>query len=216
MPKCLIEDTKKRRVIGTNGPRRHELKPFSNIDSSVPQTVVDEILSIASNYTENDLGGDSYQISQHCNLETAFKATGEYRQILLQQSEGNDIIDETGYSKWRTDIDSFKIQEYFSKTFGKTYRARISVMPPGHDLNWHIDTDTSVLCRVQIAAQTEGSEFQFKTKEGKSKLIMKPGNAYFVNTGWTHRVINTDDYLRIVLIAGVMFDDIPNNDSIRI
>ena len=60
-------------------------------------------------------------------------------------------MDETLYTEWRDDIDCTEIKKYFDNLYGegKYYRARISVMAPGHELNWHIDTDTSILCRTQ-------------------------------------------------------------------
>ena len=57
------------------------------------------------------------------------------------------------------------IKKYLEDNFGEVYRARISVMPPGHELFWHIDTDTSVLCRMQLAIRAEGSEFQFRNRK---------------------------------------------------
>jgi hypothetical protein len=213
---CLINATKKQRVSGNNGPRRHELQAFETVDVNVPQDVIDQILYIANNYEGNDLGGDNYQISQHCDVKTAFTASTSYRQILLQECKDGDVIDEKNYNTWRTDLNTDAIQSYLQRKFKQTYRTRISIMPPGHDLNWHIDTDTSVLCRVQIAAQSDGSQFQFKTKQGHSSLIMKTNSAYFVNTGWTHRVVNTTDSTRIVLIFGILFDNLPNKELIKL
>ena len=215
---CLIQSTRKQRVSGSNGPRRHELKAFETVDTDVPQDVIDEILLIANSYEGNDLGGDNYQISQHCDVKTAFTSSASYRQIILQECKdpNADVIDEKNYITWRNDLATSNIQSYLKEKFKKPYRTRISIMPPGHDLNWHIDTDTSVLCRVQITAYSDGSEFQFKTKQGHSSLIMHPNNAYFVNTGWTHRVVNTTDSTRIVLIFGILFDDLPNKEFLKL
>ena len=67
-------------------------------------------------------------------------------------------------------------QGRLEEKFGTVYRARISVMLPGHELFWHIDTDTSVLCRMQIAVDAENSSFQFRNRiEGERHLEMKNG-----------------------------------------
>lgn len=216
MTECKIEKSKKRRVIGGNGPRRHEMVEYATIDNQVPQQVVDLILNIGQTYEGNDLGGDSYQISQHCDVKSNFTASSSYRQILLQHLDGDDDIDETNYTKWREDLDLGPIRDYLAKTFNKVYRARISIMPKGGDLNWHIDTDTSVLCRAQIPAFHEGSKFQWKTKRGQFDLEMELGNAYFVNAGWLHRVVNESDNERIVLIFGIDYDNIPEKESLLI
>ena len=89
-------------------------------------------------------------------------------------------------------------------------------MHGGNELNYHIDTDTSVLCRVQIPAQTTGSLFQWKTKTEEVSLEMQPGNAYFVNTGWLHRVINPTDDIRIVLLFGIDYNNLPNKEDLSV
>jgi hypothetical protein len=215
---CLIKQTKKLRVSGNNGPRRHELKTHGLVTSNVPQSVINEILNIANNYTGNDLGGDNYQISQHCDVKSAFTASETYSQILLQQlNEGADSeIDETNYTTWRSDLSTTAIQQYLEDTFKAPYRARISVMHGGNELNYHIDTDTSVLCRVQIPVQTKGSLFQWKTKTEEVSLDMQQGNSYFVNTGWLHRVTNESNNTRIVLIFGVDYRNIPNGENLKV
>jgi len=209
-----INESKKRRVIGNNGPRRHELLEYNVVTTDVPADVINEILTISKSYTANDLGGDNYQISQHCDVKTVFTSSNEYKQILLQNLDGADEVDETNYTKWRTDLQFPKIKKYLIDNFKKPYRARISVLPPGNDLNWHIDTDTSVLCRMQIPAFADGSTFQWKTKTGQTTLEMKIGHSYFVNTGWLHRVQNNSNNVRIVLIFGIDYENIPNNTII--
>ena len=58
---CVIKATRKRRVSGNNGPRRHEMLTHGTVANNVPQAVIDEILHIATSYTGNDLGGDNYR-----------------------------------------------------------------------------------------------------------------------------------------------------------
>ena len=213
---CKIKASRKQRVSGNNGPRRHQMQTHGVVSTDVPQNVIDEILKIAQSYTGNDLGGDNYQISQHCDVKSVFTASETYKQILLQECTAEDTINETNYIYWRKDIDTIAIEEYLTKTFIKPYRARISVMHGGNELNYHIDTDTSVLCRVQIPAKTTGSLFQWKTKTDEVSLDMQLGEAYFVNTGWLHRVINPADSIRIVLIFGIDYDNIPNKKELLI
>ena len=215
--RCLIKSSKRSRVKGT-GPRRHEMLTHGTVSSDVPQEVIDEILQIANTYNENDLRGDNYQISQHCDVDEAFTSSTTYRQILLQElnDDTDDEIDEKNYIRWRSDITTNRIQEYLNHAFKTPYRARISVMHGGNELNYHIDTDTSVLCRVQIPVQTEGSLFQWKTKTDEVSLDMQLGKAYFVNTGWLHRVINSSNNIRIVLIFGVDYNNIPNKETLLV
>tara|TARA_R110000868_G_scaffold385262_1_gene653054 strand:- start:1127 stop:1705 length:579 start_codon:yes stop_codon:yes gene_type:complete len=186
------------------------------VANNVPQAVIDEILQIATSYTGNDLGGDNYQLSQHCDVKTVFTSSETYKQIILQECTSENTIDETNYMYWRNDISTTAIKNYLTTAFIKPYRARISVMHGGNELNYHIDTDTSVLCRVQIPAQTTGSLFQWKTKTEEISLDMNLGEAYFVNTGWLHRVINPTDGIRIVLLFGIDYENLPNKESLLV
>tara|TARA_B100000214_G_C23971788_1_gene630557 strand:+ start:3870 stop:4454 length:585 start_codon:yes stop_codon:yes gene_type:complete len=194
------------------------MKTHGEVSNNVPENVLQEILNIANNYKGNDLGGDNYQISQHCDVKSAFTSSDTYSQILLQQlnQDADSEIDETNYTTWRTDLDTNSIQKYLEETFKMPYRARISVMHGGNELNYHIDTDTSVLCRVQVPVQTKGSLFQWKTKSEEISLDMHKGKSYFVNTGWLHRVTNDSENIRIVLIFGVDYDNLPNKESLLI
>ena len=45
---------------------------------------------------------------------------------------------------------------------------------------------------------------------------MKLGEAYFVNTGWLHRVINPSNNIRIVLIFGIDYNNLPNKESLLV
>ena len=214
--KCLIHQTRRSRVSGNNGPRRHQMKTHGTVTQDIPADVLLQIYNIASNYSGNDLGGDNYQISQHCDVKSAFTSSTTYSQILLQQlnPEANNEVDETNYTTWRKDVETNLIQQYLENTFKTPYRARISVMHGGNELNYHIDTDTSVLCRIQIPVKTAGSLFQWKTKTEEITLDMQSGKSYFVNTGWLHRVINNSNNIRIVLIFGVDSHNIRNKESL--
>jgi len=212
---CLIKASRRSRVNGT-GPRRHEMLTHGIVTDTVPQAVINEILQIATSYTGNDLGGDNYQLSQHCDVKNVFTSSETYKQIILQESTAENTIDERNYLHWRNDISTIAIENYLTTAFVQPYRTRISVMHGGNELNYHIDTDTSVLCRVQIPAQTTGSLFQWKTKIEEVSLDMKLGEAYFVNTGWLHRVINPTDSIRVVLLFGIDYNDLPNKESLLV
>jgi oxalate decarboxylase/phosphoglucose isomerase-like protein (cupin superfamily) len=81
-------------------------------------------------------------------------------------------------------------------------------MGANHELNWHIDTDPSVICRAQICIKHTKSVMEFNTKGQVHTLYMKPGDIYFINTGWSHRVVNNSDTERVVAIFGFEFSDL--------
>jgi hypothetical protein len=45
---------------------------------------------------------------------------------------------------------------------------------------------------------------------------MQLGEAYFVNTGWLHRVINPTDSIRVVLLFGIDYENLPNKESLMV
>ena len=216
---CPIKASKRQRIASDQGPRRSEVLECVVVDDNVGQEFIQAVKQIAQTYTDDDLGGDLYEVSKYCESVENFKqgVDTNYRQIVLQKlPEGKEqIMNETLYTEWRDDIDCGEIKKYFDKLYGqgKYYRARISVMAPGHELNWHIDTDTSILCRTQTVVQSSSSYFETKNRQGIQSNVMEEGKTYFINQGWPHRVVNNGGW-RLVVIAGVLFDDIPNKENI--
>lgn len=179
---CLIENTKRQRVRG-DGPRRDELVTFAKL-GVVSDDLVDKLNEIADRRAGNDLGSDAYNISQHCDVNNVFIDTG-YRQILIQERQLDvDTADEHLYTEYNEDVNV--------PFFNQIYRLRISEMAPGHEMNWHIDTDTSVMCRAQICLNDNDSIFQFKRRGEIEQFTMKKGEMWFINTGWLHRVVSKD------------------------
>ena len=70
-------------------------------------------------------------------------------------------------------------------------------MHGGNELNYHIDTDTSVLCRVQILRQDRRQFVQMENKPKKLVWICNKDTAILFNTGWLHRVTNDSNNTRI-------------------
>ena len=195
--KCLIEQTKRTRVRGS-GPKRNEMITFGKI-GEVNSSLLKQLRDILSRNPQNDLGGDDYNISQQCNLEGVFNAVGNYRQVLIQKSKhAHDTANELDYTEYAEDVSI--------PWFKNIYRLRLSHMGPGHVINWHIDTDTSVMCRAQICLNENDSVFKFKTRNGVEQFTMKPGEMWFINTGWAHSVEggNTE---RSVAIFGFEYKD---------
>ena len=211
--KCLIEQSKRTRV-GGDGPRRNALKTFCKI-GEVSHQVVSELNYILDTHTQNDIGGDNYGISQNCNYEEVFNVGSSYRQILLQekQSESGLDINEYAYQKWTNQHKLRYTRPALDSLFENTYRFRLSEMKGNHELNWHIDADTSVICRAQICLNHNDSIFEFKDKEGVKSLQMQPGEVWFINTGWNHRVVS-GNMTRRTAIIGFHFEDLLNKNQL--
>lgn len=208
---CLIEQTKRTRVGGT-GPKRNKLKLFEKI-CDVPYQLADELNYILDTNTANDIGGDNYGISQNCNYEEVFNVADQYRQVLLQKriESSSDDVNEYLYTRWDTKYKLRYTKPTLDENFHNVYRFRMSEMKGDHELNWHIDADTSVICRAQICLNENDSVLEFRDKEGVHQLRMKPGEMWFINTGWNHRVVNGNTARRSA-IFGFHFDDLKNKD----
>lgn len=209
--KCLIEKTKRTRVNGT-GPQRTKLKTFEKI-GEVPVNVIHELNYILDTYRGNDLGGDNYGISQNCNIEEVFHVADKYRQVLIQKKIETDLddVDEYLYTQWDISYNLRYTRPEIDKMFHNVYRFRMSEMKGDHELNWHIDTDTSIMCRAQICLNENDSVLEFRNRTGVHQLRMKPGEVWFINTGWNHRVVNGNTTRRSA-IFGFHFDDMKNKD----
>lgn len=192
----LIQSTKRQRVRGF-GPKRDQLVTFAKL-GDVSVDLISKLNEIVDTRVGNDLGSDAYNISQHCDVNSVFIDKG-YRQILIQERKHNvDTADEHEYTEYNEDVSI--------PFFNRVYRLRISEMIPGHEMNWHIDTDTSVMCRAQICLNDNNSIFQFKRRGVVEEFQMKRGEMWFINTGWLHRVVSRNE-IRRSAIFGFDFDD---------
>jgi hypothetical protein len=198
--------------VGGTGPKRHQLKFFQKLGEA-PQDVVDELNQLLDEEKRNDIGGDSYGISRAINYQQVFDTDG-YRQLLVQtKPPGNTDIDvnEYLYDHWTKEV---RAKKWLEQYFTKVYRFRMSEMHNDHQLNWHIDSCTSFMCRAQICLNKNDSVFEFRGRDGNiHSFTMKPRELWFINTGWNHRVV-TGKLPRRVAIFGYHFDDVIDQSNI--
>lgn len=179
MTNCLIEESKRTRVKG-DGPKRNQMVSAALIGKA-PDDLVEKLNAIADERDQNDLGSDMYNISQLCDVETIFAKKEVYRQVLIQEKDvEGDSVDEHVYTRYNADVSV--------PFFDQIYRLRISEMTPHHEINWHIDTDTSVMCRAQICLNDNDSVMLFDRKGVIEEVRMKKGEIWFINTGFKHSV----------------------------
>lgn len=206
--------TKRMRVKGT-GPFRDELVMFKKIGTISSEAVAELNKMLDDMKDRNDIHGDNYEISNAVDCDTVFGQGETYRQILMQERKDKttNIVDEFAYNNWAFDV---KVQNELSNYFDNVYRFRMSEMMPGASINWHIDTCTSVMCRAQICLNENDSLFEFR---GRDRVVqsftMKPGELWFINTAWNHRVVS-GDMTRRVAVFGYHFDNLINKDLVGI
>lgn len=197
------------RVVGL-GPKRHELPNFKHL-YNMPHEIIKEFNSIYEHFSEVNFLKDkeNYEIKDKCELVEMIPKN--FQHILLQNKdenlESNDLMMELKYTKF-TDHCTQKAKDWLNEIFPGLYRARISVLHPGDLFDWHIDTNTSVACRVSCSLNNDDSTFEVKRRGVVDSNKFKVGECWFTNTGWPHRVFNNTDKIRINLLFGIDYKNI--------
>lgn len=201
----------KQRVRGEYGPDRKALPLFRQIgllhDTELcllTCKALEFINSFPEEYNDID-NPDSYLIAQKCMLKTYFPST--YQQYLLQicNDSSKGYPEECDYDTYRVEALSFK--EFIDAYVNPHFRSRIAILPSNDVLDWHIDTNTSYACRVQIILK--GShKFMIQKKNEITQQIMNPGEIWFCNTGYNHRVEVIGDEPRIAILLGCHYNSI--------
>lgn len=214
------------RVKG-DGPDRSLLKVFYKLGTVSPKTI-EELNTILDTFTHSDIGTDMYSITNTIDYEkTHGVADSYYRQVLLQNSINQPgmksaVVGQTFkekeelYTQWATNIYTLDSTIKDVNTFFKqVYRFRLSETQPHHSIAWHIDTNTSVMCRAQICIKEDDSLFEFKDREGTHRLHMKQGDLWFINTGWNHRVVANTQKRRTAILSFKFSDLLTFNEVFR-
>jgi hypothetical protein len=195
-------------VKGTSGPGRNDLPTYVKLDHGISEAVLKQAREIATSGAPSDFNTDRYKISRKENCELANMVPENYKLLLLQQqAPDTDQDGEISYTDWRDGTS--EIQKYLEDMFGTVYQTRLTITPPGAEIPWHIDLNTSVICRVQIGVDMDDSEFEFRRRGKESSIHIDSGDMWFLNTAWNHRVLNTASAKpRVVLITEVLYDDL--------
>jgi quercetin dioxygenase-like cupin family protein len=211
--KCQLREPAlvRARVRGEHGPDRKLLPSFHQLGTyntsnfrKLEVSVINQLASHPSDH--NDItNSEVYRIAQACELKDYF--TSSYQQYLLQTvgirtEDTNSIPDEWEYTDYNDSTIEFR--DLFNQFVDPHFRARIACLPAGQELGWHIDTNTSYACRVQIMIHGE-HEFLIKRKGIIEQQIMRQGEVWFINTGFSHKVTVIGDEPRVGIVLGCHF-----------
>ncbi len=203
-----FRSARRSRVDGS-GPRRTELPSFKLIDTIDDfEELKSEVMDIyGREIHNNDLYTSKYEISKHCELRDLLP--NEHKNLLLQEPKiGVVPDDERQFTEWNERSRNTKIRKYIEDEFKNTYRARIAILAPNSAIDWHIDVNTTVSCRVHIPIYNPGFIFEIKNRSIIETLSPKAGSVYFTNTAWPHRVYNSSNESRISVIVDMPFESI--------
>ena len=80
-------------------------------------------------------------------------------------------------------------------------RVRITKLAPGKEIPYHVDYDPTYAVRVIVPIFTnKGVKNFFKIRDEIKEYHLEAGQAYFLNTGFSHAVENQSDEPRIALM----------------
>lgn len=196
----------KSRVAGS-GPDRKFLSPFEDL-GTLSSTELIEVNNLCDSLQEiNDLQeSQQYQISDHCPLKNVIPEN--FQHILLTHTESElDPRLESSYKKWLPEEEVGAAKKVIDRLSRDPFRVRFSLLPDGKEFSWHIDTNTSVACRFFIPLNEHDSTFEIKVRDQIHFVPLEVGHIYFVNTGWSHRVVNHGKTMRKALLFGSRFED---------
>ena len=80
-------------------------------------------------------------------------------------------------------------------------RIRITKLAPGKTIPFHVDYDVSYAVRCIVPIYGDNNTINLFKRNGKLEAYnLKCGNAYFLNIGYPHAVVNMSDKPRIALM----------------
>jgi len=80
-------------------------------------------------------------------------------------------------------------------------RIRITKLAPGKEIPFHVDYDTTYAVRCIVPIFSDGLVKNLWKRDGAvEEYVLEAGNAYFLNIGYPHSVVNTSDQPRIALM----------------
>jgi len=169
------------------------------------KTVYDTMFEVS--LTDSTLPNNSISMDEYTTTTVALKAAG-YRHKRNLTVDNNSLHNEATYTV-KTSIYkkySHVFDQVFSKFKGKPTRIRIVKLLAGTNIVPHIDYDPSYAVRIIIPIIADSECINvFWVKNTVSSVNLAPGNAYFLNTGYKHAVVNfskQDRYTFMISVNG--------------
>lgn len=130
--------------------------------------------------------------------------------LLLGPEIKMPVFDERSYTRFLPNVSASFIEEV-SKIRGKLARARFVKLRAGAEIKAHIDNPLHISIRIHIPLVTNPDVTFFVLRDGdwESAHFPADGSAYFLNTAYTHKVMNSGTTDRVHLILNLAsFEDI--------
>lgn len=124
---------------------------------------------------------DKLKFYNHCTIQTADNA---------QTAQTSDFVN--------VNTNNAGLVDLVQAVLGHTFRMRWAILEANQTLDWHIDPPTGD--RFIIVTQGEHT-VEVNTKTDTHSQTMLPGEVWYLNSNWYHRVINNTDIDRYAILG---------------
>jgi hypothetical protein len=144
-----------------------------------------------------DLVKDVYDNFEQINLTTPSEVlphTASIKERLRRREEHLYNVPTADY------VDSY-FQEIINQLESPASRIRITKLAPGKNIPFHVDYDVNYAVRCIVPIYGDNQVINLFKREGKLEAYnLENGNAYFLNIGFPHAVVNMSNNPRIALM----------------
>ena len=178
-------------------------KGFCGLNHDFTKSVYDSFLQVSL----TDSTVENKEISmEECEISNQTLALNGHRNKQALAFDNNSVLNEATYTEKTETYKRFanifdKIVEQFK---GSPTRIRLVKMTAGSNILPHIDYDPSYAVRVIIPIISDNECVNvFWVKNKVETVSLLPGNAYFLNTGYKHAVMNFSKHDRYTFMISV-------------
>jgi len=144
-----------------------------------------------------ELVKDVYDNFEQINLTTPSKILPHTTSIKERLKRREEHL----YNVHTDDYTGSIFEEIVTQCKAPASRIRITKLAPGKQIPFHVDYDVSYAVRCICPIYTNDNVInQFKRNGQMEEYHLEAGNAYFLNIGYPHAVLNNSDQPRIALM----------------
>lgn len=137
-----------------------------------------------------------------CGLEINNEKTARYNQYDIQLKESSAAAQERNYTLTPKELVSVE-KELADMLASSICRMRYATIFSNDQLDWHIDSPH--IDRFVVVLQGL-QNFYIDSNHGECKIPMHPGEVWYVNSNWKHKVENYGIEERIALLGCFDYD----------
>ena len=175
---------------------RARKRPTHQKLGQLPETLVCWLIDFYRRHEDENILDKAIEsrTGRNIPMENSAYLNQHYGQVALQiLKPGGDARNRRDYTKT---LSTTLVDEIESVT-GPGYRMRISALGAGAEIPEHVDDPD----QLRVIALLEGRQnFTLRAKSEEIALNMQPGEVWYVNTAWPHKVHNPGKRTRLAVL----------------